>query len=114
MLPVQLADFQRILGGTDGGVARDAQHALNQQDIGVLVVNHQDFGIQNIGGGNHGVSPGAASSCEGDGRVNGRIATDAKGVIQIFNVGAECMLDYRGSYSPPVIAAFGAAIRWRV
>jgi hypothetical protein len=33
----------------DASIAGDAQNALDQPDIGFLIVNDQDFGVQNIG-----------------------------------------------------------------
>ena len=49
VLAVQFADLVRIGRRVDGSIAGDAQHALQQTDIGFLIVNDQDSGLQNIG-----------------------------------------------------------------
>jgi hypothetical protein len=49
VLSVQVAHLARIGGRLDGGVPGDPQHALQQKDIGFLIVNDQDSGLQNIG-----------------------------------------------------------------
>ncbi len=43
---VQLADLGRIGGSVEGGIAGNAQHALKQADIGFLIVDDQDSGIE--------------------------------------------------------------------
>src|ERR1039458_6634476 len=56
-LAVKFADLGRIGRGLDGSVAGDAQHALQQTDIGFQVVNHQDSGVQNVGWADHDLRP---------------------------------------------------------
>jgi hypothetical protein len=46
---VKFADLIRIGRGGDGSIAGNAQNALQQQDIGFLIVDDQDFSVQNIG-----------------------------------------------------------------
>jgi hypothetical protein len=46
---VQRADFARIHGGGDVGVAGFAQQLLEQTDIGLLVVNDKDAGVEDVG-----------------------------------------------------------------
>jgi hypothetical protein len=64
---VQRADLGRVHGGGHAAVARAAQHLQQQGDVGFLVVDHQQAGIEKVGlGDDHaasllgGVRPAAA------------------------------------------------------
>jgi hypothetical protein len=46
---VKLADLVRIGRGFDASIAGASQHAHEQLDIGLLVVDDQDSGVQDIG-----------------------------------------------------------------
>ena len=49
---MQRAHLVRIHGRGDAGVAGFLQHLLQQGDIGLLVVDDQDAGTENVGLGN--------------------------------------------------------------
>ena len=49
VLAVQRADFLRIHRRGNAGVAGFTQQLLEQTDIGLLVVDDQDRGVQNVG-----------------------------------------------------------------
>ena len=49
VLAMQRADLLRIHGRGDAGVAGLAQHLLEQADIGLLIVDDQDAGVENVG-----------------------------------------------------------------
>ncbi len=47
ILAVQFADLARISRGLDAGITGDAQHALQQKDVGWLIdLNNQDASVQ--------------------------------------------------------------------
>jgi hypothetical protein len=48
-LSVKLADLARIHRGRDGGITGAAQYALEQKDIGLLIVNDQDSSVKDVG-----------------------------------------------------------------
>src|ERR1039458_4388126 len=48
VLLVQLSDLARIPRRCDGIVSSSAQHLLQQDDIGLLVVDNQDAGLKNV------------------------------------------------------------------
>ena len=49
VLPVKLADHARVHRGRDRGMAGAAQYALQKKDIGLLIVNDQDFSVKDVG-----------------------------------------------------------------
>ena len=49
VLSVKLADLARIHRGRDGGITGAAQYALEQKDIGLLIVNDQDSSVKDVG-----------------------------------------------------------------
>ena len=46
---VKAADFRWIGGRLDTGITSHPQHALNQLDVGFLIVDYQDPSVQDIG-----------------------------------------------------------------
>jgi hypothetical protein len=50
---MQHADLVRIQGRGNAGVPGLTQQFLKQTDIGLLIVNNQDAGVQNVGSANH-------------------------------------------------------------
>ena len=50
---MQRADLVRIHRRGNAGVAGLAQHLLEQTDVGLLIVDDQDAGVENVGLGNH-------------------------------------------------------------
>jgi hypothetical protein len=53
VLSMQIQHLGRILCGGDGGIARAAQQALKQEHVGDLIVDDEQFGLQDGGGGDH-------------------------------------------------------------
>ena len=50
---MKLADLAGIHRGRDGHIAGAAQHPLEQQDIGSLIVDDQDLAAEDVGGADH-------------------------------------------------------------
>ena len=55
VLAVERANLKRIHRQRYGSVAGARQHALQETDIGFLIVDDQDFGVQNSGWTEHGM-----------------------------------------------------------
>ena len=52
---MQIHHLGWILCGGDGAIARAAQQALEQQHVGELIVDDEQFGLQDGGSGDHGL-----------------------------------------------------------
>src|ERR1022692_3956670 len=48
VLVVKLPDRARLLRRGDGNIPGAAEHALEQKDVAFLIVNNQEFGVQNV------------------------------------------------------------------
>ena len=80
-LAMTLADLVRIGGGFDGSVAGDAQHALQQKDVGFLIVHDQDSGVQNAGRVDHGFRPDLQASCRANSSATSRVSRNSGTLI---------------------------------
>jgi hypothetical protein len=54
---VQLADPSGVCRGGDRGVARPAEHLLEQEHVGWLIINDEDLASEDVGCGHHDARP---------------------------------------------------------
>ena len=57
VLLVQRVHGLRVHGGGDARIAGVAQHLFEQHDVGLLVIDDEDAGVQDLGGLKHGGIP---------------------------------------------------------